>query len=153
MTQEGNESPEGQAAAEGEAAGYEHTIRPVDGPLEVRVMRTKSKDRLPCRLTREELLDNSRRLADNLRRIDSVEDQLTAYKQQAKSEIEKLSAEVRHSTHLISTGQEWREVETEIVLDYVRGVKDICRTDTGEMIVTGEPLSAEEKQMELSIGK
>lgn len=115
------------------------------------VLRKESKDRLPCLLTQDETLVLSKKLADSLKNINEIEDRLVTYKAQVKGELERIGAEVRHASHLISTGVEYREVAIEIILDYTRGAKDVIRKDTGEFVINNMPLTEQEKQMELKV--
>lgn len=138
---ENNDSPQNGAA-------------PTDGPsTDPRVKLVDGWDMLPVKLTTDETLVLSKKMADNFAQVTALENQLASYKRQSQADIERLNAEISRSSHLISSGLEYRKVDVETVFDYNRGVKGAWRKDTGESLWVDIPLSQDEKQLELAIGK
>ena len=117
----------------------------------IRLKINKTTRTLECKLTKEELADCSKLLAEGIRRKKQIEDELAAFKAQKKSELTAIAADISIQSGKINSEKEYRSVDCEARTDYSLSRFTITRKDTGEEI-ENRPLDASEKQMELEIG-
>lgn len=116
-------------------------------------MRTKTTERsFDFPLSDQRLAEIAREIADNMERVNNLEESFDAAKE-AKKEVPALLQHVRELSHFIKTGAENKNVVCTIEYDKPDpGLKQIIRTDTGEVVDTME-MTGEEMQGELSIGE
>lgn len=67
-----------------------------------------------------------------------------------KAKIEGHSNEIKRLSRIISSGIEYREVECEKQFDWAKGIVQIVRLDTGE-VVDERPMKPEEEQRTLDM--
>jgi hypothetical protein len=112
---------------------------------------TTVKKSLLCTLTDEERRTCGITLATTLEDITRIEAEKKAQSDHYKNRIAGLQAAADQLTHKVSTGQEWREIECDVVLGQpTPHHKQIVRKDTGEVVGT-EPMSSWEMQRELPL--
>jgi hypothetical protein len=93
-------------------------------------------ERLPVRLTEAETLQKAKIVADLHAEIGEKEQAEKLRRDAAKDAIELLRARLGELAGQIRRGEEYREVEVTESLDYRRKVREIVRTDTGEIVRT-----------------
>ena len=109
---------------------------------------------LPVRLTDAELLERGQEVAKLLSEIALVEEEKKAANSGFKARVEELEGQCRDFDTQIRNEAEQREVSVSRSIDDVRGVEEVYRDDTGEVIGT-RALSpseiAERKQGKLAL--
>lgn len=91
---------------------------------------------LPVKLTDEEVLHHTRELIDALNTEDDLADKLASFKEDHKEHVTLAEAETKRLRRVVSTRTEYREVETIESHDYKRGVVELVRVDTQDIIRT-----------------
>lgn len=89
---------------------------------------------LPCKLTQEDVLSKSRKLADLLEDNNQLERDLGAFKKQIKASMDKNSSEVAILTNQIQTNTEYRDVFVREEIAWDKGIVNMYRDDTGEKV-------------------
>jgi len=105
---------------------------------------------LKCRLTDEEVLAAADDVQRLLSLIESIESDKKSYVSEAKSRIDKLTAELKVQCKLVQEKMAWRSVECEEIVDYDNDEYTITRLDTNED-VEKRPLTPLERQMTLPV--
>ena len=100
---------------------------------------------LPCRLSQEELLDRGHELAKVSQDVDAEEDRQTQVKAELKATMAELEARRAKLSSTVYRQEEYREVKCDTIGDTRRGVVDVVRHDTGE-VVTSRAMTDEERQ-------
>lgn len=113
-------------------------------PIERDMSRRILKD-LPVRLTEEEILERGRRQARTVEILKQTQDEKKAVTSDLGAKEKLLTADLQLLARVITSGQEWRQVECEESVDFRAAVVRIVRCDTGEE-VTCRPLTAKERQ-------
>jgi hypothetical protein len=103
---------------------------------------------LPCKLTDDETLDRTRKLIDALSSEDALEDEKKAYVERHKIRAAAASLTTTELRGIVSTRTEYRDVEVAESLDYKRGIVEVIRTDTHDIVRT-RAMSKEERQSPL----
>jgi hypothetical protein len=103
---------------------------------------------LACKLTDAELLETARGLSGELAKRAQLDAQLASFKKQIGADIEKCDASIEKFREMISSGEEYRDVECELTYRWAEGVKTTTRKDSGE-IVREQVISEDERQMKL----
>jgi hypothetical protein len=112
--------------------------------------RYKTTRTLAVRLSRDELLEIATELARYNEDAKEVENKKAEVNAHFTAELKKAKAEIETSSRKISTGEEYREVECEVILDTKKMKKTIIRIDTG-VVVREENITSEDLQMELQM--
>lgn len=107
------------------------------------MQQVKIKKNLECVLTEPELKTASKALAEALHARSLVESKLDMFKAQVKSEVAAHDAVISRNAHLVNTEKEYRDVECEVLFDFVAGFKSYVRLDTGEVFGKDEITPAE----------
>jgi hypothetical protein len=121
-----------------------------DVPLEpptVKLHKTVIRS-LSCRLTDPELLKKGAELAATVQDLADEEKRQNDVKAQLKAKVTELEARRSGLAITVSRKEEHRDVEVDIYHDYVRGIVEDIRRDTGEIVHT-RPMSEDEKQLGL----
>jgi hypothetical protein len=100
---------------------------------------------LPCILTDTELLSKSRELAKANEDLVAVEARKKDVDADLKAQVTKIEANIGVLSRSISQGKEWRNVKCKMVFDYTKGIKQLIRQDTME-IIKSDFLSQSERQ-------
>lgn len=103
---------------------------------------------LPCRLTDAEVMGRTTELLDALSAEDALESEKKNFMEQHKERLTIAGAESRRLRRIVSTRTEERDVEIAESPDYKRGIVEVLRTDTNEIVRTRQ-MSAEERQSPL----
>jgi len=103
---------------------------------------------LPVELTKDEVRMRGESLARKHAEWDAVESARKAAMTHAKSEEEKLEAEMKLLAEAIRTGKEYRDVEVREMRNDMALSMDTVRQDTGE-VIEQRPLGPEELQAKL----
>jgi hypothetical protein len=101
---------------------------------------------LPCRLTPEEFVARAHDLAKTTEDIGAEQARAESLKSQLKAALAELEARRSKLSAVVSRGEELRDVECEVVVDYEKGETYTVRQDTGEFF-DRRPLRAEERQV------
>lgn len=110
--------------------------------------RYSTKRTLPVRLTPDELLEVGGDLARSSNELKDIENRKAEVNAQFAAELKKAKAEIEISSRKISTQEEMREVDCDVIINTSEFKKTIVRTDTG-VVVREENLTSEDLQMEL----
>jgi hypothetical protein len=108
-------------------------------------MQTES---LPCRLTDAEVMDRTRKLLDVLSEEDRLELEKKSFAERHKEAVTIVTAKARELRGIVSSRIEYREVEVAESPDYKRGIVEVIRIDTSEIVRTRQ-MSSEERQSPL----
>jgi len=108
----------------------------------------KGTEHLVCKLTKEEVSEAGKALAEAIQRKVGIEQRLESFRSQAKADIAESEAVITKQTQLVASEKEFRLVNIEVTFDYKAGKKWAVRTDTGEIIWT-RLISNEERQQTL----
>ena len=113
---------------------------------------TKKLNRnLRVTLTREELLETGKSLADATAALAAIEDDKKRVTSDFKAKADAKQAEISVASQAISTGYWIKEVECTAHMDMPKkGQKTIVRDDTGEHVGV-EPMSRDDMQVEMEI--
>jgi len=107
---------------------------------------------LSVKLTDVELLERGHRVAELWHEIRSEEDAKKQAAAESKRKLDALEEESYQLARQISSRSENRPVEVRRDIDYGRGVEEVMRLDTGEIVET-RVLTPAERQVELlSVG-
>lgn len=101
---------------------------------------------LRCKLTTDEWLARSRKLAQLLEERDAEEDAQGEEKRAMKGRLENLESEIRAVRRVVASAEEERNVEVEDHMDYENGLVLRHRLDTGQEIARRK-MSLEEQQV------
>jgi hypothetical protein len=91
---------------------------------------------LPVKLTDEEVLHRTRELIDALEQEDELAQQLASFKEEHKEQVAVAGADTKRLRRIVSTRTEYRDVEVVESHDYKRGVVELVRVDTHDIIRT-----------------
>ena len=105
---------------------------------------------LPCQLTSTELDERRDKLVALVAKADALEDEKKMQATAIKGKIETVESEMRDLAYEIRTRKQQRPVEIKRDKDLIRGVEEIIRLDTGEVVETRH-LSPHERQGELKL--
>lgn len=103
---------------------------------------------LPAKLTKDELLQKSREIAEKVRELDEVEADKKDHAASFKLKIESIEGEIHRVARILRDGAEDREVEVQERRNDVSRTMETVRVDTGE-IVEWRPLTGSELQKPL----
>lgn len=103
---------------------------------------------LPCKISDEERIDFGRKLAQANTELTQAEMRKKEAASQFGAVIERTKAEANRIANIISTGEEYRAVECEIILDYDAGRALTFRTDIEE-VTDSRPLTRDERQLRI----
>lgn len=108
--------------------------------------RTKATRTLPCKLNPTEFVDRAQQLAKTTEDIGSEMARAESMKSQLKAALAELEARRSRLSAVVARGEELREVEVEVVIDYDKGTTYSVRQDTGEFF-DERKLRADEAQV------
>ena len=91
---------------------------------------------LPCILTEEEFRDRSKALGQELQNRDGLEAEKKAYTSQIAAKINESTAIISGLQARINTGREYRMVDCQVQIDWIKKEKQWVRIDTGEVVRT-----------------
>lgn len=102
-------------------------------------------EKLPCDLTRDEMLQKAEEMATQLKERAEVE--LTAKESagEFKDQMKRLDRTIADRAEEVRTGVEYRQVECTERGDFRRNLVQVVRLDTGE-IVRSRPMAVHERQ-------
>ena len=106
---------------------------------------------LMCSLSEPELAERADRAARLQYEADKITGEAKLTAKAAKERVEKIEAERRLLLSEVRTKQGYKPVECVSQADYVRGVLETIRTDTGE-VLRSRKLTPEERQKKLFPG-
>lgn len=90
---------------------------------------------LPVQLTDEERLELAKALTDRLAKLKELEEERKREAQRLKFDMDAEETQVDYLAKCVSTGEEEREVECEVVYNLpVRGMKQVIRLDTMDVV-------------------
>lgn len=107
----------------------------------------------PVKLTPEEIVEHGDSLAKANIDIEQVEKELANVKKQYASKTAALEASISSHSMFITTKEEWRDVECQWQFDFKKGIKDLVRLDTGEIIESQIKVTDNDRQKMLPLGK
>ena len=105
---------------------------------------------LKCVLNDEELLTIGSQLADEQKKLESYENELTEVRSSFKSRTDASKSNINRYSNMITSKSEYRTVKCEKIFDYKDGTVKSVRIDTDEILETRE-MTDEEKQMSLDL--
>ena len=106
---------------------------------------------LPCRLSELEVRQRAKEAAREENEIRAAEKDKKKAMSEYKARIETHQGELARLSEMVRSEVEYRDVQVEIELDYTLGMVRVTRTDTGEVIEPGRPMTRDEKQMRLEV--
>lgn len=113
----------------------------------------RAQRNLPCRLTREELLEKGKTQAELLKRKGELENEKKRCADDFKARLSEVDSQMTVLSNEISTGVQYRNVPITIVIgEPDADHKTISRDDTCEVIETSN-LTPEERQLILPMPK
>ncbi len=112
----------------------------------------KEKRNVPVRLTKDELLQAGKDLAKCNADMTDLENKKKEVVADYGTRINRAKADAEVSGRLISTGEEYRDVECDVVIHIETHTKTIIRPDTGE-VVEELKLTNDDLQYELNFIK
>jgi hypothetical protein len=104
---------------------------------------SEEKRSLPCQLTESERAERGSALAYKLTEVYEAEEEEAERRKAEKASIDRLKAEARAISLVVSSGQEYRTVDVQRIADHDAGLVHTTRMDTGEVISTRDILPAE----------
>jgi hypothetical protein len=109
---------------------------------------------LPVDLTEKEIALRGRECGEKMRERAALEATFEVAKKEHKADIEALDETITDLGRALATGQEIRDVECEVVINWDADCVETLRTDTGE-VVAQRPIRPEERQrtFQLRTGK
>jgi hypothetical protein len=120
--------------------------------MKTKTRETKSIEEVKFKLTEEEKLAAGARLARAITELAELEARRKEVAEALSAEKKRLEKECLVISRSLENGWVWREVECDIFYDQPRpGMKSIVRSDTGA-VDREEPMTDDEKQMDLSLG-
>jgi hypothetical protein len=108
--------------------------------------------RLPCKLTQQQLDERRDKMAEQIERLATLEAAKKDAAAQAKAKIEALELELATIAYEVKTRSEIREVEVRREKDYQEGIEETIRQDTGEIVAT-RVMTPQERQVEFKLVK
>jgi hypothetical protein len=111
---------------------------------------SREKRLLACQFSDAEVLDLARELGRTLADIQTEHAKQASVKRELQARMAQLEAKATELAEKVRRGEEMRDVEVMVVLDYTEGRVDTFRTDTGQTIHT-RPLTNEERQQRLEL--
>jgi hypothetical protein len=103
---------------------------------------------LPVPLSVSELIERGAMLASEQQKRDGLEIDKKAHADEIKRKIDAASKEITRLSHIVHDKAEDRPVRCRETRDYVRGVVEVIRLDTGEL-VESRVMSEHERQREI----
>lgn len=105
---------------------------------------------LPCRLTEEELRQRGDALAETVQELAAEESRQTDVKAQMKARLTELEAKQTRFAITISRKEEYRDIQCDLFVNADRGLVDVVRRDTSEVVET-RPITDDERQRALAL--
>lgn len=105
---------------------------------------------LRCTLTQDEFNRAADELANALSRKTEAENEMQSYRDQHKSRMTGIDADISRLQPVVAQRAEWRKVKCEKILNFTLGTVEILRIDTGE-IIEKRQMYEDEKQLQLSM--
>ncbi len=100
---------------------------------------------LPCDLTQEELVKRGEALSSLISDHTLLESRAKEVSKEFKDKVSSIALTIREVSHVIANKRETRKVQCMKTWDYKRGVVEIHRNDTGEL-VSSRSMTPEERQ-------
>ena len=113
-------------------------------------IRKKSTQRIAVKLTDRELLDYGKALAQSENDIRSEREQQDAMRAGMKETLQRIESRRMMLAGLVSSGEEYREIDCDDVFDYDTGRVTRHRLDTGEVVIE-RPMTDEERQRSIAL--
>jgi len=123
----------------------------MDKPKEDHIERKEVEEFLECTLTGVELLDRSKKLAKANNDAIDLDKKKKDVSSDFAAQQKKIDATLGILSRVVSSGKEYRTVKCEWVINYTKGVKDLVRLDTQDIIRTID-LTKEERQTKMKVG-
>lgn len=114
-----------------------------------KVMKVVTRN-LPCRLTEDELRQRGDALAEVVQELHAEEQRQADVKAQMKARVTELEAKQTRFAITISRKEEYRDIECDVFGDPERGVVELVRRDSGEVVET-RPMTEDERQRALPL--
>jgi hypothetical protein len=111
----------------------------------------KTVERLPCKLTADEILLKARQLSQFSKDVDQLEDEKKAEAARIKADIEEKESAIKALMQEVYSGEEVRPVECVERPRYDALMVDLIRSDTGA-VVSSRPMHPSERQTALDMG-
>lgn len=111
---------------------------------------TQETRSLPVRLTAEEFNARAAALAETCTKIEIEDTRQTNLKAQLKADMARLEAEQSKLAHIVARREEYREVPVDWMYDGKRGIVELSRRDTGEIVET-RPATDKDRQLALPV--
>jgi hypothetical protein len=105
---------------------------------------------LPCDLTGDEQRQRGDELARKFQNLDALEDERKSVVAEAKGKIDATESEVRKLAQIVRERREHRPVECIWRRDDQRGVMELIRTDTSDVVLS-RPMTEAERQHKLAL--
>lgn len=105
-------------------------------------------ERLPCKLTPEEIAAESLALAHQINARDALTLEKQLAVQRFAKDLKEAERRIGDLAEAVRTGVEYRQIATRDEPDFERGVVEIIRVDTGAVVRKRE-MRADERQAEL----
>lgn len=103
---------------------------------------------LPCKLDDDEVLDRTKKMLDSMQHEEDLEVAFAKTKERHKEEATAASYETQSLRRVISAREEVRQVEIVENSDYKKGIVEVLRVDTNE-VVLHRPMTELERQSPL----
>jgi len=105
---------------------------------------------LPCELTKDELADAAAKMAAAWAEANRVKDEFESVKSQFKSQTARCEADINLYSEQVRSKTVSRQVDCEVVTDYMAKTKSTVRLDTGKVLAS-RTLTTEELQIGLKL--
>jgi hypothetical protein len=123
-----------------------YDLKIIEGDKPMEIQETKTVKILKVMFSEKEKVDMAGQIANSIRNLNRVEDELASISAEYRSEIKKYQIEIKTTAQKLNTGWEMRSIPCIEKKDYDNGSIQIFRNDTQEMIEE-RAMTAEERQM------
>lgn len=115
----------------------------------LKIIRTENRI-LPVKLHEDELRDRGDKLAAVIQDLNAEESRQVDQKAQMKARLSELDARKTQLAIVISRREEDRDVAVDVFANYVGGLVEVVRRDTGE-VISKRRMTEEERQQPLPV--
>lgn len=114
------------------------------------IRRQRIQQVLPCELTKDELAEAAAKMAAAWAEANRVKDEFESVKSQFKSQTARCEADINLYSEQVRSKTVSRQVDCEVVIDYMAKTKSMVRLDTGKVLAS-RALTTEELQIGLKL--
>lgn len=105
---------------------------------------------LPCVLTQEEIINKAKEMTEQMGVLCDLENRKKEAMSDFLAKQKSCEANINSSRQIVYSGKEYRNIECYLEFDFEKNIKQLIRTDTGEIYET-QTISSEEKQEHLEL--